>query len=150
MKADPHWHETTTSEMKAFVGLHVLFGIKQLPSYRLYWSKNPLLGVIEVQKVMSRNRFNKLVQYLHVNDSTQSLPRDDPQHDKLFKIRPILDCVLGTCRSEYLPSKNISVDEAMVKFKGRLNMKQYMPMKPVKRGIKIWGGCRCLNLRLCI
>ena len=26
----------------------------------------------------------------------------------------------------------------MVKFKGRLGMKQYMPMKPVKQGIKLW------------
>ena len=26
----------------------------------------------------------------------------------------------------------------MIKFKGRLGMKQYMLMKPVKRGIKVW------------
>ena len=26
----------------------------------------------------------------------------------------------------------------MVKHNGRLSMKQFMPMKPVKRGIKVW------------
>jgi len=26
----------------------------------------------------------------------------------------------------------------MVKYKGRLGFKKYMPLKPVKRGIKIW------------
>jgi len=26
----------------------------------------------------------------------------------------------------------------MIKFKGRSSMKQYMPMKPIKRGYKIW------------
>ena len=37
------------------------------------------------------------------------------------------------------PSKNLSVDEAIiVNFKGWLGMKQYMPMKPIKRGIKVW------------
>lgn len=39
---------------------------------------------------------------------------------------------------ELRPGKDSSVDEAMVKFKGRLGMKQYMPMKPVKQGIKVW------------
>lgn len=30
------------------------------------------------------------------------------------------------------------VDEAMVAFKGRSSLKQYMPLKPVKRGYKVW------------
>ena len=32
----------------------------------------------------------------------------------------------------------MSVDEAMIKFQGRSSLKQYMPMKPIKRGIKVW------------
>ena len=30
------------------------------------------------------------------------------------------------------------MDEAMIKFTGRSAVKQYMPMKPIKRGIKVW------------
>jgi hypothetical protein len=30
------------------------------------------------------------------------------------------------------------VDEAMIKFQGRSSLKQYMPKKPIKRGIKTW------------
>ena len=63
---DQEWFETTVDVMKAFFGLHVLFGIKQLPAIRLYWSKDPLIGVPAVQKVMSRNRFDKLSKYLHL------------------------------------------------------------------------------------
>ena len=33
---------------------------------------------------------------------------------------------------ELQPEKDLSVDEAMIKFKGRLGMKEYMPMKPVR------------------
>ena len=40
----------------------------------------------------------------------------------------------------YNPGPNVSVDEAMVKFKGRSTLKQYQPLKPIKRGFKIW--CR--------
>ena len=42
-----------------------------------------------------------------------------------------------------------SIDEAMVKFKGRLKFLQYMPLKPVKRGIKIWCRCDSSNGYLC-
>ena len=31
------------------------------------------------------------------------------------------------------------MDEAMIKFQGRSAIKQYMPMKPTKRGIKVWA-----------
>jgi len=34
--------------------------------------------------------------------------------------------------------RDVSVDEAMVAFKGRSTLKQYMPMKPVKQGFKVW------------
>ena len=41
-------------------------------------------------------------------------------------------------REAYVPSRDIVVDEAMIPFQGRSSLKQFMPMKPVKRGIKVW------------
>ena len=38
----------------------------------------------------------------------------------------------------YNHSQNVSIDEAMIPFKGRSSLKQYMPLKPIKRGIKVW------------
>jgi hypothetical protein len=32
----------------------------------------------------------------------------------------------------------MAVDESMEPFKGRSSMKQYMPMKPVRRVYKVW------------
>ena len=149
IKADPAWRETNADEIRAFFAVNIMFGIKQLPEVHSYWSKNPLLGVREIQKVFSRNRFKKVSQYLHVNDKNRELPRDDANHDKLYKVRPLLDFVVSSIRSECIPTKNLSIDEAMIPFKGRLGIKQYMPLKPVKRGIKVWecadasNGCVC-------
>ena len=138
MKQDPEWKETSLEEIKAFLGLHVLFGIKQLPSYKLYWSKDPLIGVPTVQKGMCRNRFEKLSQYFHVNNNANQVPREDPAYDKLFKVRPVNNRRVQCCQMELMPERDLTVDEAMVKHNGRLSMKQFMPMKPVKRGIKVW------------
>ena len=33
---------------------------------------------------------------------------------------------------------NPGEEVAMIPFKGRSSLKQYLPMKPVKRGIKVW------------
>ena len=38
----------------------------------------------------------------------------------------------------FTPGQDLAVDEAMIKFQGRSSIKQYMPKKPIKRGIKVW------------
>lgn len=137
--------------MRAFVTLNMLFGIKALPETRLYWSKDPFLGMPTVQKIMPRNRFEKICQYLHLNKRENRLPWEAPNYDKLFKVRPLLEAVSVNFRKEYRPSKFVSVDEGMVKYKGRLGFKHYMPLKPVKWGIKVWvlavSCVRCKSTR---
>ena len=110
-KPDPAWRETDSEEVKAFFALNILFGIKQLPEVYSYWSRNQLLGVPEVQKIFPRNHFAKISQYLHLNDKRRELPREHANHDKLFKVRPLLDSVVEAIKSEYRPSKNVSIDE---------------------------------------
>ena len=73
----------------------------------------------------------------------------NPGHDKLFKVHPVLDHVVQGCKMEPRPQKDLSVDEVMVKFKGQLGMKQYMPMKPVKCGIKLWVCVEASSSFLC-
>lgn len=63
----------------------------------------------------------------HVADTTRNPPREDPHHDELAHVRPITE-----------PHKEVSIDEAMVGFSVRFGFKQYVPMKPTKRGIKVW------------
>jgi len=45
----------------------------------------------------------------------------------------------------YIPGCKLAVDEAMIGFKGRLFLKQYLPGKPTKRGIKAWGVADSAN-----
>jgi len=58
--------------------------------------------------------------------------------DRLWKVRPVISAVVAACRTNYQPHRENSIDEAMVAFKGRSSMKQYVPKKPVKRGFKVW------------
>ena len=38
------------------------------------------------------------------------------------------------------PGRDISIDEGMIQFNGRLFFKQYMKSKPTPWGIKVWCG----------
>ena len=54
-----------------------------------------------------------------------------------------------TLAESYDPSQNIFIDESMVCFKDRSTMKQYLPMKSIKRGFKIWcSSCSCCGYLL--
>ena len=94
---------------------------------------------------MKRNRFDKISQYLHVADNTTNPPRGQPGHDKLAHVRPILDDVREKCRTLYRPHQNVSIDEAMVAFRGRLSWRQYVPSKPTKYGMKVWVRASPVN-----
>ena len=50
----------------------------------------------------------------------------------------MIDLILKQCQLNYCPHKEQAIDEAMIKFKGRSSMKQYMPKKTTKRGFKVW------------
>ena len=48
-----------------------------------------------------------------------------------------------TFLSNYSPSQELSVDEAMIKYKGHIRGKVCMPNKPIKAGFKVWCCSIC-------
>ena len=87
---------------------------------------------------MSSRRFELLLKFLHLNDSRKQPARGEPGYDKLYKVHPLLDAAVKNFQSSYMPTENLSIDESMMRFKGRLAFLQYMPKKPQKWGIKAW------------
>ena len=118
--------------MKAFVGVLLLMGIHQLSCLADYWSTHNYLGVPSIAAVFPANRFNHLLASIHFNDNIAAKPCGHPGYDKLYKVRPIVDSILQKCLSLYKPHWENSIDEAMVGFKGRSSLKQYVPNKPTK------------------
>lgn len=134
-KQTKHWTDTTPAEIKALLGIHMLMSLHPLHDETQYWSSNPLYHVQPIADVMPLKRYKKLMECLHINDNSKMAMRGEPGYDKLFKLRPLIERFMRECSV----SKSQSIDECMVKFKGRSSLKQYMPMKPVKRGYKVWA-----------
>lgn len=131
------WSKVTADEIWAYFGFMILMGINRLPAIADYWKLDPTYRYSLADRI-TRDRFLEIFCYLHFVDNTTLLPRIDPNYDKLVKIRPVVDHLSDRFRSVYSPHREASVDEAMIGFKGRSSMKQYVPKKPVKRGFKVW------------
>lgn len=56
---------------------------------------------------------------------------------KTYYVDDVSECLKEGFRRARQDSCYQSIDESMTKFKVRSSMKQYMPLKPVKRGIKM-------------
>ena len=87
---------------------------------------------------MSRDRFLLVLKFLHLTNNDHQVQRGQPGHDKLFKIRKFMVALIKRFQQVYRPAKEISIDESMISYKGRLSFLQYMPKKPVKWGMKAW------------
>lgn len=137
-KGNRHFLPTTYEEVKLFIGVNLLMGVKKLPSLKDYWSSQEEIRDAYIAKHISRDRFYWLLSNLHLADNTLQPERGQENYDKLYKVRPLLDSLSETYKKHYLPGQFQAIDESMIKFKGRSSMKQYMPAKPVKRGYKVW------------
>jgi len=89
---------------------------------------------------MPLKRFEEIRTFLYFNDNDLMLPKDDPSHDRAFKIRPVLGFLTAVLLVE-CHLQNTSLDEHMLKFKGYNILKQYVKGKPIPWGFKLW--CRC-------
>ena len=108
-------------------------GLVNFPQVEEYWATTWPYSNLTFSKVMSRDRFSLLMRFLHLNDSTGYIKKGEPGHDPLYKLQPLLEL---NFQAAYIPGRELSVDESMIGFKGRLSWIQYMPKKPTKWGMK--------------
>ena len=137
----PHarpWHDVTVKEMRAFVGMLILMGICRFPRLHLYWQiMVPLIKTDGISNIMSRVRFQQIFIFLHLADSAGQVPAGEDGHDKLYEIRSFMDLLTQQFFDIYTPTEYVTIDEAMIPYKGRLGFKKYMKDKPTKWVIKV-------------
>ena len=69
--------------------------------------------------------------------------------DRLYKIRTILDIVVNNFRTNYIPDREISLDECMLGWWGHLRFRVYNPGKITKYGILVRMVCESSTGYIC-
>ena len=103
---------------------------------RSYWSTKWPFCNENFSAIMSGRRFELLMKFFHLNDAEKQPNRTSHDYDKIYKIRPFLELVIKAFQSVYVPNQELSADESIIGYKGRLSWIQYMPKKLTKWGIK--------------
>ena len=130
------WSETDAAEIQAYIALEIAMSTCPKPSIKDYWGNFWLTRTPNFSHVMPRDRFELIRAFLHFNDNENQPAEGHPEFDPLYKIRKIFDVVDPALLAVFSPPQNLSLDESMLKFKGRFKYKQYNPKKPTKWGIK--------------
>ena len=133
------WTPTDAKEIKAFLGLCILMGIISKPRISMYWSTDSFYHTPVFSQVMPRLRFQLLQRFLHFQDNQDpTYNPNDPDRDRLFKVRTIVNMIRERFNSVYYPPENLTIDESLVLYKGRLLFKQYIKSKRSRFGIKMF------------
>lgn len=135
------WVPVTKDDMLRFLGLTLLMGLMRKPCIDLYWSKDELFRTPIFARVMTRERYQIILRFLHFVDNDYAPDSLDKDRDRLFKIRPLIEHLNEKFCTIYTPDQNIALDESLILWKGRLLFKQYLPAKRKRFGIKVYNLC---------
>ncbi|XP_054718570.1 piggyBac transposable element-derived protein 4-like [Uloborus diversus] len=136
-KHAPDWTAVTTEEINVFFGLVLLMGHIYKDSISDYWSNDELIDTPIFRKAMTRDRFLEILKYLHF-ENNESKPGKNSSYDRLWKIRKVFELLNNAFKSVYDPTEQLAIDEVIVKFKGKVLFRQYIPNKRKQWGIKMY------------
>ncbi|CAK1582148.1 unnamed protein product [Parnassius mnemosyne] len=125
------WKDVTREELWTFFGLLLHTGTIRLNRLSDYWKTHWLFKLPCFSRYMPRNRFMLILRCLHFSS-------DSNEEDRLVPIRPIMNHFNETMKRIYSPGKQLSLDESMVLWRGRLIFRQYIKNKRHKYGIKLY------------
>jgi len=94
---------------------------------------------------MYRNRFQLIQRYLYFSDNNAA----GTNGDRLYKICTILDIVVNKFRTNYIPDREISLDEGMLGWRGCLRFHVYNPSKITKYGMLVQMVCESSTGYIC-
>ena len=136
-----NWKSPSYNEMRCFIGLLLWTSLVQLPNRRAYFTNTEIYHLPHFTAHTSRDRFEQLLTMLHFADN-ENIPQDLGTARRFEeKLADQLTAVSHNSAKLLTPSKALSIDEMMVRFYGRSVLRQYMPAKPNKYGVKLWAIC---------
>ncbi|XP_046835607.1 piggyBac transposable element-derived protein 4-like [Vespa crabro] len=135
---DRNWTDTDAEEIKKFFALIILMGLVKKSEKNEYWSISPLI----FGRVTPRIRFHQIWKYWHFNDNEKC-------QDRLNKIKPMTDHFKHKFRTVYKLTKELSLDEAIIPWRGKLCFRTYNPDKIVKYGILVRMLCEARSGYIC-
>ena len=133
--------DVTEAEMLVFLAVTIKMGHCIWEKLTDYWSRSYNFHTPFYGNAMKRDRFFHILRFLHFTDNRNEPDKRDENSDRLWKMRNLFLILNEKFSKFYSPSEHLTVDEVIVKFKGRVIFQQYIPKKHKHFGINIYKLC---------
>ena len=133
------WNDLCKTDITDFVSILFIASIQKRKDKSTHWfSEDPMLENTIVKKIMSGNKFHKLLRYLHVCDMYRQpdVSRDD--YDPIYKVQELKDMLEVRYNNAFVPGYALSLDESLIRCFGRLKFKVRIITKSARYGIKVY------------
>jgi len=110
-----------------------------------YWSTDPTISTPIFPRTMSTNRNESIWQASNFTDNSQQTQ----DSTRRFKICPVYEYSVQKCRSAYSPKQELSLDNAMIPWRGRLKFRTYNPGKITKYTVLVGMVCEAVSGYIC-
>ncbi|XP_053613881.1 piggyBac transposable element-derived protein 4-like [Plodia interpunctella] len=124
------FRHVTLEEMRKFLGLSLLHGHVRIPKQqKLFTHDDPLYFHPIFPHTMSSRRYEQILRCLCCSELGAK---------GADKIKKIIDILTMNFRNVYKPEKELSLDESLLLYRGRLYFRQYIKSKKARYGIKFY------------
>ena len=135
-KSDHKWVDTDGNELKIYFALCILMTQMKKPKVRHNWSKRRIMYMPIFEETMPYDRFESISRFLHFSNNETA-----ERGDRLSKIKNVVTYLNDKFQKMYKADENLSLDESLIKFRGRLSYVQFIPKKRARFGIKFYKLC---------
>ena len=110
-----------------------------------YWSRVEQYSTPFYSNEMASDCFFHILRFLHFENNDYPPNNDDPDNDRLWKIKRIFDTLNNNFCEMYNPTELLVVEEVIVLYKLRTGFRRYIRKKYRKCGIKVFKLCDSLG-----
>ncbi|KAH9632993.1 hypothetical protein HF086_000353 [Spodoptera exigua] len=125
------WQAIDMGTLKTFIGLVIHMGTIQYSRMSDYWKTHYLFKNDIFRKYMPRNKFLNIMRALNVQNVAGNA--------SLNKIISLIDEINKNMRNIYHPTREVTIDESLMLWRGRLSYRQYMKSKASGYGLKFYN-----------
>lgn len=134
------WEDTTVEELYRLFALQIYMASCYRARLSEYWTTGTL-GMPDFRRIMSRNRYQLLMRFMHFMDNGELVPTIHSYDKKIQKVMPLLAYMNEKFSSLYIPKRALNLDESILLSKDRLNLAQCVRTKAACPGIKAFELC---------
>lgn len=112
-----NWENCNAQEIKDLFALFFLFELIKKHNLFDYWSRDPLLHISSIEKIMTQERFFTLKKFLSFYSKAQERDKKD---GVFYKVNFLVNHILQSCSNIYTPEQNLFLQESLLNYEGIL------------------------------